>query len=49
MKEKEMETVAVMISDAVSNPQNEEVKKSIKQRIEDLTSEYPLYPELFTW
>ncbi len=49
MKEKDMEKIAEMINDAVSNPTSEDVKKSIQQRIDDLTSEHPLYPELFTW
>ena len=49
MKEKDMEKIAEMINDAVSNPGSEDVKKSIQQRIDDLTSEHPLYPELFTW
>ena len=49
MNEKDMENIAIMINDIVSNPQNEEVKKNVRQRIDDLTGEHPLYPELFTW
>ena len=49
MKEKEMEKIADMINDVISNPGSEDVKKSVRQRIEDLTTEHPLYPELFTW
>ncbi len=49
MNEKDMEKVAEMINDVISNPGNEDVKKNVKQRIDDLTGEYPLYPELFTW
>lgn len=49
MNEKDMEKVAEMINDVLSNPGNEDVKKNVKQRIDDLTGEYPLYPELFTW
>jgi glycine hydroxymethyltransferase len=49
MKEKDMEKIADMINDLISNPVDEEIKKDVKKRIEDLTSEHPLYPELFTW
>lgn len=49
MKEKDMEVVAGIINDIISNPQNGEIKKDVVQRIDDLTAEYPLYPELFTW
>ncbi len=48
MKEAEMEKIADMINDVLSNP-TDEMKKDVKQRIEDVTAEYPLYPELFTW
>lgn len=49
MKEKEMGIVAEMINDVISNPQSEDVKKNTLKKIEDITSEFPLYPELFTW
>jgi glycine hydroxymethyltransferase len=49
MKEKEMEMIAGMINDVITDPASEDVKKSVRQKIEDVTSEYPLYPELFTW
>jgi glycine hydroxymethyltransferase len=49
MKEADMHKIADMINEIISNPANEDTKKDIKQRIDDLTSEYPLYPELFTW
>ena len=49
MKEKEMEKIAEMINEVISKPGDENVKKDILQRIDDLTSEFPLYPELFTW
>jgi glycine hydroxymethyltransferase len=49
MKEKEMEMIAGMINDVINDPASEDVKKSVRQKIEDVTSEYPLYPELFTW
>jgi glycine/serine hydroxymethyltransferase len=48
MKEAEMEKIAVMINDIICNP-SDDMKKEVKQRIEDITGEYPLYPELFTW
>jgi glycine/serine hydroxymethyltransferase len=43
-----MESIAVMINDIISNPDNDKVKKDVMQRVEDLSSEHPLYPELFT-
>lgn len=49
MNEPDMEKIAEMINDIISNPESDDVKRSVKQRIEDLTSEHPLYPELFTW
>jgi glycine hydroxymethyltransferase len=49
MKEPDMEKIAEMINDIISNPESDDVKKSIQKRIDDLTSEHPLYPELFTW
>ncbi|NOS86369.1 MAG: serine hydroxymethyltransferase [Ignavibacteria bacterium] len=49
MNEKDMEKVAEMINDIITNPGSEVVKKSVHKKIGDLTGEYPLYPELFTW
>lgn len=49
MKEKEMEVIAEMINDVITNPESEDVKKNVQRKIEDITSEFPLYPELFTW
>ena len=49
MNEKDMENIAGMISDLISNPGDEDLKKTVKQKIEDITTEHPLYPELFTW
>jgi glycine hydroxymethyltransferase len=49
MKEKEMELIAGMISEVISAPGSEDVKKDMKKRIDDITAEFPLYPELFTW
>jgi glycine hydroxymethyltransferase len=48
MNEKDMEKIAVMINDVLSNPADEGVKKDVNNRIDELTSEHPLYPELFT-
>jgi glycine hydroxymethyltransferase len=49
MKEKEMEIVAEMINDVITNPESDDIKKSVAKKIDDITSEHPLYPELFTW
>lgn len=49
MNEKDMENIAGMISDLISNPGDEDLKKTVRQKIEDITTEHPLYPELFTW
>ncbi len=49
MKEADMHKIADMINEIITSPANEDTKKDIKQKIDDLTSEYPLYPELFTW
>lgn len=49
MKEPEMIKIAELINDVISNPQSEDIKKSTLKKIEDITSEFPLYPELFTW
>jgi glycine hydroxymethyltransferase len=48
MNEKDMEKIAVMINDVISSPDDENIKKDVSKRIEELTSEHPLYPELFT-
>ncbi|MCI0449541.1 MAG: serine hydroxymethyltransferase [Chlorobi bacterium] len=49
MNETDMEKVAEMINEIISSPDSEDVKNSVKKKIDDLTSEHPLYPELFTW
>lgn len=49
MKETDMIKIAEMINDILSRPGDEKVKADVKKRVEDLTGEYPLYPELFTW
>lgn len=48
MKEAEMEKIAVMINDIISNPTDNAVKEDVRKRIEDITAVFPLYPELFT-
>ena len=48
MTEKDMEKIADMINDVISNPTDENIKKNVSERIDELTSEHPLYPELFT-
>jgi glycine hydroxymethyltransferase len=48
MNEKDMENIAVMINDVISNPEDDKIKKDVTKRIDELTSEHPLYPELFT-
>ena len=45
MKEKEMEEIAQMISDVLSDPENEELQNKIKQQVQSLCSQFPLYPE----
>jgi hypothetical protein len=37
-----------MINDVISNPDDDKIKKDVHSRIDELTSEHPLYPELFT-
>ncbi len=48
MNEKDMEKIGDMINDIISNPDDVNVKKNVSERIDELTSEHPLYPELFT-
>jgi glycine hydroxymethyltransferase len=48
MTEKDMEKIGDMINDIISNPADENMKKNVSDRIDELTSEHPLYPELFT-
>jgi glycine hydroxymethyltransferase len=49
MKEQDMEKIAEIINAVITDPESEDVKKEVTQKIDDLTSEHPLYPELFTW
>jgi glycine hydroxymethyltransferase len=48
MKEADMEKIAAMINDVISNPEDQKIKKDVSDRIDELTAEHPLYPELFT-
>lgn len=43
MKEKEMETIAQMINNVISNPKSEDVKKKTLEQVKDLTAQFPLY------
>lgn len=43
MKETEMETIAQMINDVITNPKSEEVKKKTLEQVKDLTAKFPLY------
>jgi glycine hydroxymethyltransferase len=45
MKEKEMGEIALMISDVLSNTDNELLMTKTKQQIQTLCSQFPLYPE----
>lgn len=46
MKEKEMGEIALMISEVLSNTDNESLMTKIKQQIQTLCSQFPLYSEL---
>jgi glycine hydroxymethyltransferase len=48
MNEADMEKIAAMINDVISNPEDDKIKKDVSDRIDELTAEHPLYPELFT-
>lgn len=43
MKEKEMETIAQMINNVISDPKSEDVKKKTLEQVKDLTAQFPLY------
>jgi glycine hydroxymethyltransferase len=49
MKEVDMEKIAALINDIITNPESKDVLEDVRKKIDDLTSEHPLYPELFTW
>ncbi len=46
MKDAEMQEIAGIIADVLDNPENETVLENAKQRVENLTRRFPLYPEL---
>jgi glycine hydroxymethyltransferase len=46
MKEPEMKEIAQMIIDIISNIDDDEVIKNVKERVSNLTSRFVLYPEL---
>jgi glycine hydroxymethyltransferase len=46
MSEAEMDKIATIISNVLSDPENEKVKKQAKADVSELTAAYPLYPEL---
>ena len=46
MVEKEMDLIANMIMDILSDPENQAVKNNVKLRVRSLTEQFPLYPEL---
>lgn len=43
MKEKEMEIIAQMINNVISDPKSEDVKKKTLEQVKDLTAQFPLY------
>lgn len=46
MKEEAMVEIANIITDVLSNPENEKVKQKAKERVQTLCQANPLYPEL---
>lgn len=46
MKESEMKQIAQFIDKAISNSENEDVLRQIKNDVKNLCSNFPLYPEL---
>lgn len=46
MKENEMKEIARLIDKVLANISNEQVLKTVKQEVIDITSKFPLYPEL---
>lgn len=46
MKESEMEIIAGMIEKVLMNHEDEKVLVQVKQEVKELTSKFPLYPEL---
>jgi glycine hydroxymethyltransferase len=46
MKESEMQEIAGIIADVLDNPDDENVMENAKNKVENLTKRFPLYPEL---
>ncbi len=46
MRESEMKIIGKMISDILKNPKNENIKKRIKNQVEELCKEFPIYKNL---
>ena len=46
MEEKEMEQIATLIATVLDDIDNESVRKTVSKQVKELTSEFPLYPEL---
>jgi glycine hydroxymethyltransferase len=46
MKEPEMERIVDGMDRVLSNPDSESIKKEVKAKMLELTSEFPLYPDL---
>lgn len=45
MGENEMRDVATLIADVLNAPEDEEVRRNVRQRVLDLTAQFPLYPK----
>jgi len=46
MKEEAMAKIATLIADVLSNPEDLTIKERVSKEVLDITSAYPLYPEL---
>ncbi|NBV41431.1 serine hydroxymethyltransferase [bacterium] len=46
MKEPEMEAIAHLISEIITDPNNANLKKRVAQQVKELTARFPLYSEL---
>jgi len=49
MREGEMRQIASMIVDVLQAPEDETVRRQVRERVTELTSRFPLYPERLTW
>jgi glycine hydroxymethyltransferase len=45
MKEQEMREIGRLIAEVIHEPESEEVRNKVKQRVSDLTGRFPLYPK----